>query len=232
MRTKSLTSLRGAANSARPARRGSYRSQLSPGSPRSCCSMARSGTERQPSRVLIKRTLPSSTFVMAGTPTTSASSLSRLLTCLRRSLFNSSPIKPQIACGVVFRLTSEISSSYRVRCHSDRLGGRKCFSACDLYRQQATSLRLEANHVRRPSAAGRSLAKRLDQIRRKQIFHDIGDRGRAQPGGAYEIRPRAGTAFAQQLEECREHWCDAGPKAGQLEWVFSSLFSASICGSR
>jgi len=52
--------------------------------------------------VLIDRTIPSSTFVMAGTPTTIASSLSRVFRCFLSRRRTSMPMRRQIAPGVVF----------------------------------------------------------------------------------------------------------------------------------
>jgi len=66
----------------------------------------RRGTERQSSRVLTDNTLPSSTLVIAGTPTTSASNCSRAFLCFLRSPRVSSTIRPQIESGFVFRPSS------------------------------------------------------------------------------------------------------------------------------
>ena len=83
-------------------------------------------------------------------------------------------------------LTSEISS--RSSSLPFRSVSRKeMLLRGDFHRKQAATFRLEANHVWRPSAAGRSFAERLNQIRRKQILHNVGDRGRAEPGGAHQI---------------------------------------------
>src|ERR1700722_11193221 len=49
----------------------------------------------------------------------------------------------------------------------------------NLDRQHASPLRLEGNYVRWPAAVGLSLAQCLDQVGRKQVADDIGDRGSA-----------------------------------------------------
>ena len=91
----------------------------------------RKGTERQSSSVLTDSTIPSSTFVIAGTPTTSASSCSLAFLCFLKSRRISSPIKSQIASGIVFwpsRGTFDISNSSPLKSVSKK--DRKCADIC------------------------------------------------------------------------------------------------------
>ena len=182
--------------------------------------MARSGTERQPSRLLIDSTLPSSTLVIAGTPTTSASSRSRVFLCLRSRFFSSSPIRAQIASGVVLRLPS--ANLPPVELAAVQVGQQKRNTPRrDFEGHQASALGFEADHIRRPSAAGLALPKRLDQVGRKQILHDIGHGRSAESGGANQIRPRARAALAQQFQNAvRILKYGAEPTACQWVWTF------------
>src|ERR1700734_130394 len=60
----------------------------------------------------------------------------------------------------------------------------------DLNGEQAAAFRLEADHIRRSSAAGLALAQRLYQVRGQQILHDVGHVLSAESGRPDQVRSR------------------------------------------
>src|SRR5260370_25178593 len=71
----------------------------------------------------------------------------------------------------------------------------------NLHCKQAPMLRLEANHVRRPSTLRFAFTKRFDQIRRQQILDHTRNRRRTEARSPHEIRSRTRTRLSQKSQD-------------------------------